>query len=314
MPMSERCPAWAGVGIALPSIDAFGNGSPVVQVARAAERAGFDHVWVPDHLVFHRPILEATIAMALVAGATECIRVGSAILNPTLRSIVWLAKQLSTLATLAPDRILLGVGVGGEYEPEFRAAGVDRRQRGRRLDEALELLPRLLAGEAVRFSGCEEVDCAGFAPVPAALPPLLIGGRGEAALRRSARCGDAWLPMWLDPEEIVSSRERLAELAAQHGRPVPGVALVAFVNVCADVAAGTAEAAELVQRQYGMPFERVQRWTLVGPFEQIAERLAAYRDAGVDGFCLSPASPRPLEQVQRMAAVRDALARPQVSA
>jgi alkanesulfonate monooxygenase SsuD/methylene tetrahydromethanopterin reductase-like flavin-dependent oxidoreductase (luciferase family) len=312
--MLEPSPPWSGLGIALPSIDAFGHGSPVVEVARAAERAGLDHVWVPDHLVFHRPILEATVALAVVAGATERIRLGSAILNPTLRSVTWLAKQLSTLATLAPDRLLLGVGLGGEYEPEFRAAGVDPGQRGKRLDEALRLVPRLMGGEAVEHRGLYEVNCSGFAPVPVANPPLLIGGRGEAALRRAAQYGDAWLPMWLDPEQIASSRERLIGLAAEHERPAPGAALVAFVNVCADRTAGKAEAAELIERQYRMPFERVERWTLVGPVEEIAERLATYGEAGVDGFCISSATPRPLEQVERLAAVREALARWELAA
>jgi alkanesulfonate monooxygenase SsuD/methylene tetrahydromethanopterin reductase-like flavin-dependent oxidoreductase (luciferase family) len=111
------------------------------------------------------------------------------------------------------------------------------------------------------------------------------------------------MPMWLDPEQVAECRERLAVLAKEHGRPVPGVALVAFINICADRAAGEAEAAELIRRQYGMPFERVAQWALVGPVDAIAERLAEYRDAGVDGFCLSPASPRPLEQVQRIAAL-----------
>jgi alkanesulfonate monooxygenase SsuD/methylene tetrahydromethanopterin reductase-like flavin-dependent oxidoreductase (luciferase family) len=296
-------PPWAGVGAALPSIDAFGHGTPVVEVAREAERAGLDHVWVPDHLVFHRPILEATTTLAVVAGATQRIRLGFGILNPTLRSPTWLAKQLSTLALLATDRLLLGVGLGGEYEPEFRAAGVDRGQRGRRLDEALDLLPRLMRGEPVEHSGLFEVACPGLAPVAAVTPPVLVGGRGDAALARAARVGDAWLPMWLDPGQIEESRARLAELANEQGRPAPGVALVAFINVCEDRAAGEAEAAELIRRQYGMPFERVARWALVGPADEITERLAEYREAGVDGFCLSPASPRPLEQVRRIAAL-----------
>jgi alkanesulfonate monooxygenase SsuD/methylene tetrahydromethanopterin reductase-like flavin-dependent oxidoreductase (luciferase family) len=296
-------PPWAGVGVALPSIDAFGTGTPVLEVACAAERAGLDHVWVPDHLVFHRPILEATTTLAVVAGATERIRLGFAILNPTLRSPTWLAKQLSTLAALAPDRLLLGVGVGGEYEPEFRAAGVERRQRGRRLDETLELLPRLMGGEAVQHSGLYEVACPGIAPPAPVPPPVLVGGRGEAALRRAARFGEAWLPMWIDPDQVSENRARAAELAAAHGRAAPGVTLVAFVNVCDDRAAGEAEAAELIERQYGMPFERVARWALIGPLDAIAERLAEYREAGVDGFCLSPASPRPLEQVEQIAAL-----------
>jgi alkanesulfonate monooxygenase SsuD/methylene tetrahydromethanopterin reductase-like flavin-dependent oxidoreductase (luciferase family) len=294
-------PPWAGVGVALPSIDAFGRGTPVVEVAREAERAGLEHVWVPDHLVFHRPILEATTTLAVVAGATQRIRLGFGILNPTLRSPTWLAKQLSTLAVLAPHRLLVGVGLGGEYEPEFLAAGVDPGKRGQRLDEALELLPRLMRGEPVEHSALYQIACPGLAPVGPVAPPVLVGGRGQAALARTARFGDAWLPMWLDPEQISDSRGRLAELAKRHGRPAPGVALVAFINICADQALGEAEAAELISRQYGMPFERVARWALIGPVDAIAERMAEYRAAGVDGFCLSPASPRPLEQVQRIA-------------
>lgn len=305
---------WSGVGVALPSIDAFGKGSPVVEVARAAEHVGLAHVWVPDHLVFHRPILEATTALAVVAGATQRIRLGTAILNPTLRSTTWLAKQLATLATLAPDRLLLGVGLGGEYEPEFRAAGVDPKQRGKRLDEALTLLPRLLSGDEVRHDGLDHVDCPGLAPVPFGLPPVLVGGRGERALHRAARFGDAWLPMWMDPEQIAESRAVLMGMAGEHGRAAPGVALVAFVNVCDDAARGREEAAELIRRQYGMPFERVERWALVGPVDEIAERLTAYREAGVEGFCLSPAHPRPLEQIEGLAAVRQALCHLEVAA
>jgi alkanesulfonate monooxygenase SsuD/methylene tetrahydromethanopterin reductase-like flavin-dependent oxidoreductase (luciferase family) len=271
---------------------------PIIEVARTAEEAGLDHVWIPDHLVFHRPILEATVALSMVAGATARIRLGTAILNPTLRNVTWLAKQLSTLAALVPDRLMLGVGLGGEYEPEFRAAGVDPRRRGKLLDRALELLPPLMAGVPVA-----ELECPGLAPAPVTLPPVLVGGRGEKALTRAARFGDAWFPMWLSPEEVAASRERLEELAGECGRPVPGVALVAFVNVCEDRAAGAEEAAALIKRQYGMPFELVERWALLGSPEAVAERLGAYREAGVQGFCLSPATPHPLEQVEAIGAL-----------
>ncbi len=213
---------WAGVGVALPSIDAFGNGTPVREVARAAEQVGLDHVWVPDHLVFHRPILEATTTLSLVAGATERIGLGFGILNPTLRPVTWLAKQLATLAALVPNRVLMGVGLGGEYEAEFRAAGIDPRQRGKRLDEALALLPRLMNGELVEHSGLYEVACPGLAPVASVAPPVLVGGRAAAALRRAARFGDAWMPMWVDAEQIEESRGRLAAARRRAWAPRAG--------------------------------------------------------------------------------------------
>jgi len=72
----------------------------------------------------------------------------------------------------------------------------------------------LLAGEQVVHSGAFEVDCDGLAPAAHQMPPVLVGGRGEAAIRRAARLGDAWLPMWLDPAEVEAARERLDEAAA----------------------------------------------------------------------------------------------------
>jgi alkanesulfonate monooxygenase SsuD/methylene tetrahydromethanopterin reductase-like flavin-dependent oxidoreductase (luciferase family) len=241
---------------------------------------------------------------------TERIKLGTAILNPTLRPITLLAKQLATLAVLAPDRLLLGVGLGGEYEPEFRAVGVDRKERGRRLDEALDLLPRLMTGERVEADGLLPVDCDGLAPVPDSMPPVLVGGRSEAAIKRAARVGDAYFPMWMDPVDVTRCREQLAELAAEHGRPAPGIALVAFINVTDDAATGREQAAEHIKRQYGMPFDKVERWALIGTAEQIAERVHEYGDAGVDGFSLSPAHPHPLEQVDGIAAVRSLIGAP----
>jgi len=82
------------------------------------------------------------------------------------------------------------------------------------------------------------------------------------------------------------------------------VALVAFVNICEDRASGEAHAAELIRRQYGMPYERVSRWMLVGSAAEVTKRLAAYIAAGVQGFCLSPAHPRPIDQVHALAEIR----------
>lgn len=302
--MRTESPAWAGIGVAVPSVDAYGIGHPVLEVARAAEDAGLDHVWVPDHLVFHRPVLEATTALAMIAGATSRVKLGTAILNPALRPLIRTAKQLQTLA---PGRLLLGVGMGGEYEPEWVAAGVHRKQRARRLDEALDLLPRLFSGEPVTHDGLHGIDTPPMLP-SAPVPPILIGGRAEPALRRTARAGDAWLPMWLDPAQVASGLEQLAGYAAELDRPAPGAALVAFINVNDDEERGHEEASELVRKQYGMPYEKVRRWTIVGSEEQVAERLHAYAEAGVQGFSFAIAGPDQRTRVERIAGVRARLA------
>ena len=304
--MNGSRPPWAGIGVSVPSCDAYGIGHPVLEVARAAEQAGLDHVWVPDHLVFRRPITEALTTLAMIAGATKDVRVGSAVLNPAIRPLTWLAKEVATIAALAPERLMLGVGMGGDYEPEFIAAGMPVKRRARRLDEALDLLPRLLRGQPVEHTGGEQnVSIEGIAPVPAVAPPILVGGRSEPALRRTARAADAWFPIWMDPSRIADRLEELARYAAEAGREhPPGAVLFAYVNVCDDDATGHNEAARLIKRQYGMDYDKVRRWTLVGDETAVAERLADYRAAGVEGFSLAIASPDQRAQVDRLAGVR----------
>lgn len=293
-----EAPTYAGVGTALQTINAFGHQPDVVGIARGAEAAGLDHVWIPDHLLFHRPILEAFMTAAVVAGATERIRLGFAVLNGVLRPPVWFAKQLATLAELAPDRLAaIGIGVGGEFAPEFEAAGVELKGRGARLNAMLGELPGLLTGAGP-----------GLAPAMATPPPILIGGRADAALRRCALHGDAWLPMWMDAIKIAEAHTRIQEIAREHSRPEPGLMYLAFANVCDDPARGREEAATMIKAQYGMPLEKVERWTLIGPAEQIADRLREYRDIGAEGFVLSPATPDPATQMDGIGAVKEALA------
>lgn len=306
--MTATTSPWSGLGVALPCVDAYGTKPPVLQMARELDATGLDHIWVPDHLIFHRPILESLTTLAAVAGATTRARLGTAILNPVLRDVTQLAKQLASLAVVADERLLLGLGLGGEIEAEFVAAGVPKSERGKRLDEVLELLPRLMAGEAVEHDGLQQVRCPGLAPTPDAMPPLLIGGRSPAAFARAARVGDAWLPMWMDPAQIAENKAQLAAMAQELGRPAPGVALVGFVNVTDDVDQGHEQAGELIKRQYAMPYEKVRRWTLVGDEEEVARRVQEYRDAGVDGFSLAVAHPDQLGQVERVAAVRELVA------
>jgi alkanesulfonate monooxygenase SsuD/methylene tetrahydromethanopterin reductase-like flavin-dependent oxidoreductase (luciferase family) len=113
--------------------------------------------------------------------------------------------------------------------------------------------------------------------------------------------------MWLSAETIAGHAERLAELASEHGRPAPGIALVAFCNVGTDRRQVREQAAAFIRNHYGLPFEKVERWALLGDVDDVAEKVAAYRAAGVSGFCLAAAHPAPLKQVEAIAAVREAV-------
>jgi probable F420-dependent oxidoreductase len=297
----------AGWGVMLPSFDPFRRRPSVVDAARRAEELGFDSVWVGDHLQFHPPVLEPGTVLAAAAAVTARVRLGTSVMLPALRRPAWIAKQLATLDALAPGRVLFGAGVGGENPAEFEAAGVPHAERGRRVDETLAVLPRLLAGEAVEHEGLLAFRTPGLEPVPERPIPVLVAGRSDAALRRAARHADAWLPVWMAPDRVRAGRERLAELAAELGRPAPAVNMLVFVHVTGDRRAGRREAGEMIAGQYGMELERIERWTAIGGPDEVAEHLGALRAAGVSGFVLVPAAADSAAQYERLVAVREAV-------
>src|SRR4051812_24873113 len=157
--------------------------------ARAAlvERLGFDAVHCGEHVFFHGPVPNALIALSVAAGATTTIRLLSAVVLAPLYPAALLAKMAGELDVASGGRFRLGVGVGGEHEPEFRAVGVPRTQRGARTDEALEVARRLFSGGPVTYEGrWAQLDGLRLDPPPATPggPEIWVAGRREAAQRR----------------------------------------------------------------------------------------------------------------------------------
>lgn len=300
-------------GVLLPNFDAIGTGAtpPVIAAAGLAEELGFDAAWVGDHLACPAPGLDAPACLAAAAAVTRRIDLGFSVMLLGLRAPAWAAKQLSSIDALSGGRLLLGVGVGGEFPEEFAAAGVPVRQRGARLDESLAILPDLLCGRPVAHNGRTlSVTAPALLPAMAVPPPLYVGGRGEPALRRAAHFGDRWLPMWLTPERIAERRERLAELAEAERRPVPGTALLIGVRIDDDRGRAEREAEAHIRGQYGMELEAIERWTLLGSVDGAVEELHAYRQAGVQEFLLMVLGSEPLRQYERLAEVRSRLIEP----
>jgi alkanesulfonate monooxygenase SsuD/methylene tetrahydromethanopterin reductase-like flavin-dependent oxidoreductase (luciferase family) len=193
--------------------------------ARLAEETGLDSVWSTDHLVASAPMLDSTVVLATAAAVTDQITIGFGVLLLALRPVAWAAKQLSTLQYISGNRIALGVGTGNPAHGDigWRAAGVPFQDRGRRTDEALRVLPALVTGQAAVLSDGLEVT---LAP-GSAMPPVLIAGNGDKALRRAAAFGDGWMCIGLPPEDVTASLSVLSALAVQHDRPVPRVTVVA---------------------------------------------------------------------------------------
>jgi probable F420-dependent oxidoreductase len=201
------------------------------ECALTAEACGFDELWVTDHLAIPPDdaegsggrYLDPLTGLAWLAGCTERIGLGTGILNLPYRPALPTAKAIATVQELSGGRLRLGVGVGW-MQPEFRALGVERRQRGRLSDAALAQWQDWFAADEVAANGQAFL----FKPRPPR-PPIFVGGGGEHALARAVRYGDGWMPMGSDPEKLRPQASRLQELARQAGRaPLEIVAMGGF--------------------------------------------------------------------------------------
>jgi alkanesulfonate monooxygenase SsuD/methylene tetrahydromethanopterin reductase-like flavin-dependent oxidoreductase (luciferase family) len=247
--------------------------------------------------------LDATSALAAAAAVTERVSVGFSVMLLGMRPLAWAAKQIATLQALSGNRLKLGVGIGGEFPDEYAAAEVPIKERGRRLDRALDLLPGLLTGEPLP-QGWGNID-ERIPPLEptAQVPPLIVGGRSDVAQRRAVRVGAGWMPMWLSPETLTQRLETLTELAEAAEAPTPKMTLLVLCHVDDDREQGRRAAEAHLRGQYAMGLDRVERWTALGGVNEVAEFLAGYEAVGVDEFVLMPLADRNLEQFERLAEV-----------
>lgn len=274
----------------------------------AAARAGLDHLVVGDHVSFFvgAGFDGLTQATALLA-QHPTLRVHVAVYLLALRHPVPTARTLATIAELAPGRLTVGVGVGGEDRHEIEICGVDPATRGSRTDEALAIVRGLLTGEPLTFHGRHfDVEDALILPAPSPAVSLLVGGRSDAAIRRAARHGDGWLGIWVSARRYGEAVATVAELAVAEGREV--TAWQHELNVwCAfgpDRESARAHVAPAMEGFYATPFERFERYSPHGRPEDVVAFLAPYVDAGCTSFNLIAANPDADEAVAGVAEVR----------
>lgn len=199
----------------------------VARRARSAERAGFESVWVGDHIALppdrggERLRLEVVTALSYVAGVTERIRLGFGVIVLPQRQPVLLAKQLATVDVLSGGRVLVGIGVG-YVEPELQALGASLADRGARTDEYLAVLRALWTGQPVSFDG-RFVSFPEVVQLPPPRqqphPPIVVGGHSPAAMRRAVRAGHGWYGVYLGVDETADMLARLREVTAGVDRP-----------------------------------------------------------------------------------------------
>ncbi|MFP5352376.1 MAG: LLM class F420-dependent oxidoreductase [Actinomycetota bacterium] len=287
-------------GLHLPSAQPGANASDVIDVARAAERLGFDSVWMFDHLFtptdldskypYSRdgsyamsaddPFYDPLGLYGVLAGATEKVRIGTGVMIAAYRHPIVLGKALATIERFAPGRLVLGLGRGW-MEEEFEALGVGFAKRGARLEEYIKALRAIWSGESSSFEGLfYRWDEAGFLPAPTTKLPILIGGHGGAALRRVAQLGDGWV--------VTTGKGQGAGVEAVAAR-------LAVLRAEMDKAGRDFDELEIVYPNALWFSDHTNpKMPLTGPAEEIAASIKRLQDVGVTTAHLIVFGPGPL--------------------
>jgi probable F420-dependent oxidoreductase len=210
----------------------------IVPMARAAEDAGYDVIAVPDSIAYpresestypytpdgsrefleHKPLVEPLIAIATMAAVTDRIRFVTNVLKLPIRHPVILAKEVTTLAVLASERVALGVG-SSPWPDDYEIVELPWARRGRRFDECIEIIRGLATGDYFEFDGEHyRFPAIKLNPTPRAPIPILIGGHGEANLERAGRIGDGWISAGMSEEQLTATLARLQERREEYGR------------------------------------------------------------------------------------------------
>jgi probable F420-dependent oxidoreductase len=203
-----------------------------VRLARAAEAAGFESLWVADHVVLPDPplsqrpmdpdmrLLDPVVMLTFYAALTTRIRLATGVIVLPQRQPLVLAKQLASLDVLSNGRLMFGLGVGW-CAPEFQALGVPFEHRGSRGDDYLAAIRAIWAEEKPAYQG-RYVTFAGVQaqpqPVQRPTPPIIVGGRAPEAFRRAAEHGHGWYGFGLDVEQSAQDIAALRQAEQRYRR------------------------------------------------------------------------------------------------
>ncbi|TVT28659.1 TIGR03619 family F420-dependent LLM class oxidoreductase [Amycolatopsis rhizosphaerae] len=220
------------VSVAMNPLEQFG------ELARTAEENGFSSVVLPDSLFYSEkvsadypytpdgnrfwnaetPWADPLVAVASMGAVTERIRFYTSVLKLGSRNPVLLARQVGSVAAFTGNRFGLGLGVGWTPE-EFEWCGAPYANRGKRVDEAIEVLRLILDGGMAEYHGrFFDFDKLQMSPAPSGRVPFYIGGHTEVALRRAARVGDGWASAMMKFDDLRDTITRLNALRAEYGR------------------------------------------------------------------------------------------------
>ena len=288
------------MGIVLPGQDR----KTILEMARKVEASGLDSIWVGDHIAFHIPVVESLSLLAFVAAVTERIELATGVLLLPLRNPSLTAKMTATIDMLSGGRLVLGVGVGGEFPPEFEAVGAPIAERGSRANEAIEIIRRHWNEESVEHSGKHY----SFGPVkiePKPVqpggPPIIVGGRKAVSMKRAGRLGDGYISHMCDAETYRANLSMIAGHAKDAGRAGLPFRTTAFLFTVLDdnYEAAHDRAAKLLGMIYNRDFrDAAAKYCLLGKPEDCLDQMRKFAKAGCRHFVMSALSD-PNEIIER---------------
>ncbi|MFA7752355.1 LLM class F420-dependent oxidoreductase [Streptomyces sp. NRRL B-2790] len=294
------------LGLSLPQNRQYNLGKDVPDVARTAEQIGYDSLWVYERALFPEPaaqglygieglpwpdsyrgVAEPLVTLTLAAAATERVRLGSSVLVAPLHQPFQLAKSLATLDAASGGRVIAGFGTGWSLD-EYAAAGIRPiAERGRVLDEIIDVCRAVWGPDPVRHSGrITTIESAVVGPKPARPIPIMLAASNRKALIRLVDRADGWLPVGMGVEQIAAQWQQLQDLAAERGRKEP-IQTVLRVN--------TAYSAKAFDGEGRQPFQ--------GNADQIVEDLVAHASIGLEEILVDlQGAPRDAEELKDVAA------------
>ena len=298
------------VGIVLREEDLGVWAGRLHQLAERSVAAGIDHLTVGDHVSFADAHgADGLIQAAALIAADPRVHVQTGVYLLALRHPAVVARQLATIALLAPGRFMFGVGVGGDDPAELELCGINPRHRGARTTEALHCVRRLMTGEQVDFRGRFFELHGAIRPAPATPIPILVGGRSDAALVRTGQLGDGWLALWVSPRRFTEATGRIESAAAEAGRDRVRWqhALQLWAGFGATRARAREQLSATMEAAYSLPFERFERYAPVGPPDAVAAALAPFLEVGCRQFNFVPAADSLEAAIEAVAEVKTLL-------
>ncbi|GHE67216.1 LLM class F420-dependent oxidoreductase [Streptomyces longispororuber] len=273
------------LGLGLPQMKWTHLGRDVPDVARAAERTGFDSLWVFERVLFpdpptqglfgvpglpwpdsYRSVADPLVTLTLAAAATERAVLGTSVLVAPLHVPLQLARSLASLDAASGGRVVAGLGTGWSLDEYAAASVAPFERRGKVLDELIDVCRAVWGPDPVAYEGeLTRIASAEVGPKPARPIPVLLPASSPRALRRLVDRADGWMPVATGAGALAEQWRRVRDAAAERGRERP-LRTVLRVNT----------------RYTPEPYDGDDRSPFQGNVEQIVEDLAAHAEVGLD--------------------------------